>query len=118
MCLPQNIPLRRDVLFKYPGVEIFLGNNFRITYGIGIFISLFSIQTKPNMIHSVKKRFAAKKRTLAATLFVAGIIVGGIASCKAPESCEAYQGSGKSTRSHKHGKGRHSAVIAAHPKLS
>lgn len=45
-----------------------------------------------------------------ASVLIASIVITAIPSCKGQEDCGAYQGSGKSTRSHKKHK-RHSSVI-------
>jgi len=56
----------------------------------------------------VIEKFAAKKVVLA---MVVGVVLASIPSCKHQEDCGAYQGSGKSTRSHKKQK-RYSSVIS------
>jgi hypothetical protein len=53
-------------------------------------------------------KFAAKKAVLA---LVVGVVLASMPSCKHQEDCGAYQGSGKSTRSHKKQK-RYSSVIS------
>jgi hypothetical protein len=59
---------------------------------------------------AVIKKFAAKKAVVTASLIIGAITVTTLPSCKHQEDCGAYQGSGKSTRSHKKHK-RHSSVI-------
>lgn len=56
---------------------------------------------------SVFGKFAAKK---AVFVLVVGFVLASMPACKHQEDCGAYQGSGKSTRSHKKHK-RHSSVI-------
>jgi hypothetical protein len=59
-----------------------------------------------------KTTFQKKKSILSGTLIVAGIIISSMTSCKAPGPCDAYQGSGKGTRSFKQSKHhRHSEVM-------
>lgn len=56
---------------------------------------------------SVFGKFAAKK---VAVVLVVGFVLACMPACKHQEDCGAYQGSGKSTRSHKKNK-RYSSVI-------
>lgn len=57
---------------------------------------------------SVFGKFAAKK---AVFVLVVGVVLASMPACKHQEDCGAYQGSGKSTRSHKKNK-RYSNVIS------
>lgn len=55
--------------------------------------ALNPLNLKTNMKSVFKALFA---------VMIASIVVTSIPSCKSQEDCGAYQGSGKSTRSHKH----------------
>lgn len=59
---------------------------------------------------AVLTKFAAKKAVVTASLIIGAITVTTLPSCKHQEDCGAYQGSGKSTRSHKK-QMRHSSVL-------
>jgi hypothetical protein len=59
---------------------------------------------------AVFKKFASKKAVVTASIIIGAITMTTLPSCKHQEDCGAYQGSGKSTRSHKKNK-RHSSVI-------
>lgn len=59
---------------------------------------------------AVFKKFASKKAVVTASIIIGAITMTTLPSCKHQEDCGAYQGSGKSTRSHKKHK-RHSSVI-------
>jgi hypothetical protein len=83
--------------------------------GKGLFCALIIRKTlkilKPEKyMKSVFKKFAAKKAVVVASVIIGAITVTTLPSCKHQEDCGAYQGSGKSTRSHKKHK-RHSSVI-------
>lgn len=64
------------------------------------------------MIKSAINRFASKKVMLTGVLLMTGLVMISLPSCKHHEDCGAYQGSGKSSRSHKAKKHhRHAQVI-------
>ncbi|HLG03081.1 MAG TPA: hypothetical protein VI731_05760 [Bacteroidia bacterium] len=53
----------------------------------------------------------SKKSIFSGTFIIAVIVTAGFGSCKGPGTCEAYQGSGKGTRSFKPTKHRSAVVI-------
>ncbi|MGL4596828.1 MAG: hypothetical protein ACRCYO_04835 [Bacteroidia bacterium] len=58
---------------------------------------------------AVNQIITNKKANLVRVFVLAGLVMFGLASCKGGEDCGAYQGSHKSTRSHK-AKKRYSEV--------